>query len=268
MGVGAGVVGGELGAAEERAGAAAADDHDAGATGLADGRGGVAGGVGAVGGAAGDDQEAPIAALAARGAVAAEGGVQAGHALARTRHVERPGAAARAARGVVAPELAEAAEAGVPPKQLVDEDGGALGVGHQVRPATGPCQRDVEEAPLLGVPVRAARRGRQHESEERIFLVLRREAEACVPEVEDDHVVGLAALGGMDCAELEAQPAAATRGERALATAVAAEDEHGDWRAAGVFARFDVTQGVPKSAGGSIAGDEGDSAVAHAPGRA
>ena len=86
----------------------------------------------------------------------------------------------------------------------------------------------------------ASRGRRQHEPEQRIFLVLGREAEAGVPEVEDDHVVGLAAFGGVDGAELEAQPTGTRRGERATAAPVAAEDEHGDRRAAGALGRLDV----------------------------
>ena len=105
LGVGAGLVGGELGAAEEVAGAAPADDHDAGAAGLADGRTGVARGVGAAGRAAGDSHEAAPAGLAAGGAVAAEGSVEAGHALARTGHVEPPGAAAGAGGRVGMPAV-------------------------------------------------------------------------------------------------------------------------------------------------------------------
>ena len=96
VGVGAGLVGGVLGAAEEGASGGFADDHDSGAAGLADGWGGLAGEVGAVGRAVGDDEEAPAAALTAGGTVAAEGGVEAGHALAGAGHVEGAGAAARA----------------------------------------------------------------------------------------------------------------------------------------------------------------------------
>ena len=47
------------------------------------------------------------------------------------------------------------------------------------------------------MPVMASQWSRQHEAEQRIFLVLGREAEAGVFEVEDDHVVGFAALGSM-----------------------------------------------------------------------
>ena len=53
LGVGVGLVGGVLGAAEEGAFGGFADDHGAGAAGLTDGWGGLAGGVGAAGGAAG-----------------------------------------------------------------------------------------------------------------------------------------------------------------------------------------------------------------------
>lgn len=112
VGVGAGLVGGVLGAAEEGAPGGFADDHDAGAARFAGGRAGFAGGVGAAGGAAGDDEEAAAAALTAGGAVAAEGGVQAGHALAGARYIEAAGAAARALGCVVALEVAEAAQAG------------------------------------------------------------------------------------------------------------------------------------------------------------
>ena len=72
--------------------------------------------------------------------------------------------------------------------------------------------------------------------------MLGRKAEAGVPEVEYDHVVGLAALGGMHGAELEAQPPATWLGERAAAAPVAAEDEHRDRRAAGALARLDVIE--------------------------
>ena len=60
--------------------------------------------------------------------------------------------AARASGRGVALELAEAAQPGVTPKQFIDEDGGSLGVGHQVGPATRARDGDVEEAPFLGVP--------------------------------------------------------------------------------------------------------------------
>ena len=142
-----------MGAAEEGAFGGFADDHDAGAAGLADRRGGVARRVGAAGGATGDDEEAAAAALTAGGAVAAKGSVEAGHALAGARHVEDAGAAAWAFGCVVPPELAEAAQAGGFPKYFVDEGGGALGVGHQVNAATGSRHRDVEEAAFLGVRV-------------------------------------------------------------------------------------------------------------------
>ena len=197
-----------MGAAEEVDGPAFANDHDAGAAGLADGRAGVAGGVGAAGRAAGDSHEAAPAGLAAGGAVAAEGSVESGHALARTGHVEPPSAAAGAGGRAIPLELAEAAQAGGFPEQFVDEHGGAPGVGHQVGPSTRARHGDVEEAALLGVPERAAGRRRQHDVEQRIFLVLSRKAEAGVPKIEHDHVVGLAALGGMHRAELEAQPPA------------------------------------------------------------
>ena len=97
-------------------GAAFADDHYAGAARLAGRRAGVAGGVGAAGRATGDDEEAPPAALTAGRAIAAEGSVQATHGLARARHVEASGAAARAGGGAVPLELAEAAQPGVLPE--------------------------------------------------------------------------------------------------------------------------------------------------------
>ena len=92
-----------------------------------------------------------------RSAIAAEGCVQASHGPPRTRHVEASGAAARAFGRAVAPELAEAAQPGVLPEQLVDEGGGTPRVGHQVGAAAGPRQGDVEQAPLLGVRVMASR---------------------------------------------------------------------------------------------------------------
>ena len=122
LGVGAWLVGGVLGAAEEPAGAAFADDHHARAARPAGRRAGVARRVGAAGRATGDDCEAPPAALTARRAIAAEGKVQAAHALPRTGHVEDSPCGSAGNLGVrVAPELAEAVQPGVLPEQFVDE---------------------------------------------------------------------------------------------------------------------------------------------------
>ena len=151
----------------------------------------VAGVFRAPGDIAGDDHEAPPAAPASGGAIAAKGTFrqlmwwpapdtsrrpvrQRGHAGVTSR-VNSP---RRRRPGVLA-------------EQLVHEGGGPQRVGDQVRAAPGPRHRDVEEPALLVVGVVALRRRRQHEVDERVGLLLRGEAPPRVPEVEHDRVVGL-----------------------------------------------------------------------------